>query len=101
AVMMPQAMKAAMFGMIMPDRNVPNLCTRTRAPPAARAGADVVVMMFSFSRVGGEEVIGGSRQCRGILRRRILRGRAGARRVVGGEGGGRDAPGVFEAVLRG
>ena len=33
AVMKPQAMNAAMFGMIMPDRNVPNFCTATRAPP--------------------------------------------------------------------
>ena len=33
AVMKPQAMKAAMFGMIMPDRKVPNFCTATRAPP--------------------------------------------------------------------
>ena len=33
AVMNPQAMNAAMFGMIMPLRNVPNLWTATRAPP--------------------------------------------------------------------
>jgi hypothetical protein len=26
-------MKAAMFGMIMPDRKVPNFCTATRALP--------------------------------------------------------------------
>ena len=26
-------MKAAMFGMIMPERKVPNFCTATRAPP--------------------------------------------------------------------
>src|SRR4030095_4660363 len=26
----PQAMNAAMFGMIMPDKNVPNFCTATR-----------------------------------------------------------------------
>jgi hypothetical protein len=32
AVMNPQAMNAAMFGMIIPDKNVPNFCTATRAP---------------------------------------------------------------------
>jgi hypothetical protein len=31
AVMSPQAIKAPMLGMIMPDRNVPNLWTCTRA----------------------------------------------------------------------
>jgi hypothetical protein len=31
AVMNPQAMNAAMFGLIMPDRKVPNFCTATRA----------------------------------------------------------------------
>jgi hypothetical protein len=31
--MKPQAMNAAMFGMTMPDKNVPNFCTATRAPP--------------------------------------------------------------------
>src|SRR4029450_4496920 len=31
AVMNPQAMNAAMLGMIMPDRKVPNFCTATRA----------------------------------------------------------------------
>ena len=36
AVMRPQAMKAAMFGMIMPDRNVPNFWTATRVPPLVR-----------------------------------------------------------------
>src|SRR5918992_1914626 len=33
AVMKPQAMKAAMFGMIMPDRKVPNFWTATRTLP--------------------------------------------------------------------
>src|SRR5919107_79322 len=33
AVMKPQAMKAAMFGMIMPDRKVPNFWTATRVVP--------------------------------------------------------------------
>jgi hypothetical protein len=40
AVMKPQAMNAAMFGMIIPDRNVPNFCTATRAPDCP-AGAAV------------------------------------------------------------
>jgi hypothetical protein len=30
AVMRPQAMKAPMFGMIIPERNVPNFWTPTR-----------------------------------------------------------------------
>src|SRR5512132_3456436 len=30
AVINPQALNAAMFGMIMPDKNVPNFCTATR-----------------------------------------------------------------------
>jgi hypothetical protein len=29
AVIRPHAMNAAMFGMIIPDRNVPNFCTCT------------------------------------------------------------------------
>jgi len=32
AVMKPQAMNAAMFGMIIPDRNVPNFWTAILAP---------------------------------------------------------------------
>ena len=43
AVMRPQAMNAAMLGMIIPDRNVPNFCTPTRVrdvpPDAVVAGA--------------------------------------------------------------
>jgi hypothetical protein len=34
AVINPQAMNAAMFGIIIPDKNVPNFCTATRALPA-------------------------------------------------------------------
>src|SRR5215207_5578901 len=45
-VTMPQAMKAAMFGRIMLDRNVPNLWTATRAPPGRFVSADVVVMVM-------------------------------------------------------
>src|SRR5690606_39438663 len=47
AVTSPQAMKAAMFGMIMPERKVPNLCTATRVPPARGVAVvvDVVVMV--------------------------------------------------------
>ena len=41
AVIRPQAMIAAMFGMIMMDRKVPNFCTWTRAP--TRGGALVAV----------------------------------------------------------
>src|SRR4051812_38512471 len=46
AVMSPQAMNAAMLGMIMPDRNVPNLWTATRAPPPRGVVvSDVVVIV--------------------------------------------------------
>jgi hypothetical protein len=45
-VMKPQAMNAAMLGMIMPDRNVPNRCTPTRARFAPVAGVDAVVMVL-------------------------------------------------------
>jgi hypothetical protein len=31
--MNPHAMNAGMFGIIIPDKNVPNFCTATRAPP--------------------------------------------------------------------
>ncbi len=52
-VMKPQAMKAAMFGMIMPERNVPSRCTPTRTPFCFGAAVDVVVMMSSLSGVKG------------------------------------------------
>ena len=47
-------MNAAMFGMIMPDRNVPNLWTATRAPPGRFVSGDVVVIVvpLSWSRRG-------------------------------------------------
>ena len=38
AVMNPQAMNAAMFGMIIPDRNVPNFWTAIRVPPVLDCG---------------------------------------------------------------
>src|SRR5450631_2697253 len=38
AVMKPQAMNAAMFGMIIPDRNVPNFCTAILVPLDFLAG---------------------------------------------------------------
>src|SRR5215217_7899193 len=55
AVMKPQAMKAAMFGMIIPERNVPNFWIATRAPPGRLVCGDVVVIMLplSWSRRGG------------------------------------------------
>jgi hypothetical protein len=40
---MPHAMNAAMFGMIIPDRKVPNFCTAILAPERP-AGADVVAL---------------------------------------------------------
>src|SRR5215213_11172822 len=47
AVMKPQAMKAAMFGMIMPDRKVPNFCTATRAPPIPLAPTSALAAMYT------------------------------------------------------
>src|SRR5918998_1398138 len=47
AVMKPQAMKAAMFGMIMPDRKVPNFCTAMRAPELLVAVSAVVTVCLS------------------------------------------------------
>ena len=38
AVKMPHAMSAGMFGMIMPDRNVPKRWTPTRTVAAALGG---------------------------------------------------------------
>ena len=49
AVMKPQAMNAPMLGITMLERNVPNFCTRTRAPEPA-AGVVVVAMLMSSSR---------------------------------------------------
>src|SRR4029453_12707598 len=46
AVMNPQAMNAAMFGMIMPERKVPNFCTATRALFARLAGASAFTAML-------------------------------------------------------
>jgi hypothetical protein len=43
AVMKPHAMNAAMFGMIIPDRNVPNFCTATRLLLVLLAGAASVL----------------------------------------------------------
>ncbi len=57
AVMNPQAMNAAMFGMIMPLRNVPNLWTATRAPPGRFVSGDVVVMH-------GASLVVTTRRCR-------------------------------------
>ena len=47
--MKPQAMNAPMLGITMLERNVPNFCTRTRAPEPD-AGVEVVVAMLSFLR---------------------------------------------------
>src|SRR5215217_6328116 len=57
AVMKPQAMKAAMFGMIMPDRKVPNFCTATRALPVllvlAPASAFTAICCLRVERPSG------------------------------------------------
>jgi hypothetical protein len=49
AVMKPQAMNAAMFGMIIPDRNVPNFCTAILVPEllAGVSAAAVTVCLCS------------------------------------------------------
>jgi hypothetical protein len=44
AVMKPHAMNAAMFGMIIPDRNVPNFCTATRLLLVLLTGAASVLI---------------------------------------------------------
>ena len=53
AVISPQAMNAAMFGMIIPDRNVPNFWTAIREadvflPVAPVALASAVTMYLSL-----------------------------------------------------
>ncbi len=58
-VRMPHAIRAGMFGMIMPDRKVPNFCTATRAPPLA--GAEVVELMCGFLSLVGPVVSASSR----------------------------------------
>ena len=50
-VRMPHAIRAGMLGMIMPERNVPNRWTATRAPPA-RDVVDAVVN--DVDAVGGD-----------------------------------------------
>ena len=52
AVMKPQAMNAAMFGMIIPDRNVPNFCTATRLLLVLLAGAASVLTTDPLPRAG-------------------------------------------------
>ena len=42
AVIMPQAMMAAMLGMIMPDMNAPNFCTETLADLGCAATSVVI-----------------------------------------------------------
>jgi hypothetical protein len=51
AVMSPQAMNAAMFGMTMPDRNVPNLWTWTRALRRGAACDVAVIVVLRFLAV--------------------------------------------------
>ena len=47
AVMKPQAMNAAMFGMIIPDRNVPNFWTAILAPDVFAGAAAAAVTVSS------------------------------------------------------
>ena len=54
AVMKPQAMNAAMFGMIIPDRNVPNFCTAILAPdPVFGAVTSAVTVSSALRRNSG------------------------------------------------
>jgi hypothetical protein len=50
--MKPQAMKAAMFGMIIPERKVPTFCTAILAPDCPE-GAVVVALTGLSSRGDG------------------------------------------------
>src|SRR3954453_17020693 len=52
AVINPHAMNAAMFGMIIPDRNVPNFCTATRVPEVLAGVCAVAVTVCLCSRDG-------------------------------------------------
>lgn len=48
AVIIPQAMKAPILGIIIEDKKVPNFCTPTRSP--LFCGADVVVDKGEYSQ---------------------------------------------------
>ena len=48
AVMKPQAMNAAMFGMIMPDRKVPNFWTAIRVLLGFFAGVSACASLLPF-----------------------------------------------------
>ena len=63
AVMKPHAMNAAIFGMIIPDRNVPNFCTATRLLLVLLAGA-ASVLIFLIPFLGSGRVDSGPRACR-------------------------------------
>src|SRR5689334_1847868 len=54
AVIRPHAMNAPMLGRTMLDRNVPNLCTWTRAPVRGAALVAVEAIWFP-SRRGGRD----------------------------------------------
>src|SRR5918999_1216823 len=61
AVMKPQAIKAAMFGMIMPDRKVPNFWTATRVLP-------VLLVLAPASAFTAICCLRGRKPERGVLR---------------------------------
>ena len=104
AVMMPQAMKAPMFGMIMEERKVPNFCTRTRAPPfffSVCAGADAVAVVdkglpwcFKSPRLEGQGLQAG------LTDRSRRRSRAVVRSPVGGRGRRRSRRAFGQLVVR-
>src|SRR3954453_12189506 len=59
AVMKPQAMNAAMFGMIIPDRKVPNFCTATLAPDCpAGAAVDALTGFPLDATTDGNRIVG-------------------------------------------
>src|SRR5215218_350680 len=77
AVMKPQAMNAAMFGMIMPDRKVPNFCTATRAPPVLLIPASAFTAMLCLQVKGR-----GGAQSGDVLRTALRRDRSPATVIV-------------------
>src|SRR5690242_8411679 len=54
AVIKPHAMNAAIFGMIIPDRNVPNFWTATRVLDVLLAGAASVLTTGPLPRAGAD-----------------------------------------------
>src|SRR6478609_8332067 len=95
AVKMPHAISAGMFGMIMPERNVPKRWTWTCAFLAPETGTDAVVMSLSPS-VGSRSVCRDS----AVLRCGHSCRLSGGCRVARGERSTGDDSGIVEGVLQ-